>query len=177
MTTSAPTLDSGTWSRGSASEAPASATGTCRRDAIDTYEIPDDYEPVRRHADAPPIPRPDALLCRQHAAKVIAQRVGNKLDAGSHEAQCSLCQHPERALIERLWTGWVKTAGDLICEFDVSERAFYRHADHFDLWTLKARSVRGQYSEHAGRAVNARGGVRSALHGYAGWNKEVGCER
>jgi len=115
--------------------------GYCGRNAIDVFDIPDDYVPGRRHSETPDIDRPRAALCLQHAAKLEAHKAGVPSAAGSHEAQCAICRHPDAKRVEAMWVSWALSTGDAMRELGVSQSTFYHHVEHFDLWTRKAGKV------------------------------------
>lgn len=112
--------------------------GQCRNDAIGLFDIPDDYNDARRHAESPHLPRPVAHLCLQHSSKVDGKPVA---DAGSHEAQCPVCRHPDGKRMMKDWVSWLVGSAQVMAELGVSERSFYGHIHHFDLLAKKSSRV------------------------------------
>ena len=74
-----------------------------------------------------------------------------KINIHRHEAQCSVCRHPDRQIIEDEFVNWASpraTAKD----FDIDFRAIYRHARVYNLIATRNRNVRGILSQLLERA-------------------------
>jgi len=56
-----------------------------------------------------------------------------------HEAQCSICQHPQRQLIEEMWLDWCYTHG-IAENFGVSRYGIYRHAHALGLFSIRRQN-------------------------------------
>jgi hypothetical protein len=64
------------------------------------------------------------------------------VNVNRHEAQCSVCLHPQREAIEEEFLNWLSpraTAED----YEIDYRAIYRHAHAFNLFAARARRIRG----------------------------------
>lgn len=107
--------------------------GSCGRDSIGVFEIPDDYIPPRRHSTTPLIPRPHSRLCRQHYSIVSAWARGARLAGNSHESWCPVCQHPARNQVLDLWLQWRINTDQAVLELGVTHRSFYNHVQYFNL--------------------------------------------
>lgn len=116
------------------------ARGVCQRDAIGEFDVPDDYQPLQfvRHVGQPDIPRPRAALCTQHAYLVQAYTAGTDETPKEirHKAQCPVCNHPNRALVdrtERSWCKWWMTTKEACAELGISVLSWNSHVTFYGL--------------------------------------------
>jgi hypothetical protein len=114
------------------------AAGTCLSKSIGEYDIPADYIPATRHADTPDIPRPKALLCRQHSRILDAWIKGIERRGSSHEAWCDICNHPNGKEIMERWCAWEIGATEVMIELGVSHRTLFSHIGYYNLRKQKA---------------------------------------
>jgi hypothetical protein len=63
------------------------------------------------------------------------------VNTGRHQAQCLVCQHPQREDIEREWIDWGSTSR-LAEEFRLSRDSIYRHAHALGLFEKRRRNVK-----------------------------------
>jgi hypothetical protein len=91
---------------------------------------------------------------------------------GRHQAQCSICKHPEREEIEHEFLTW-KSPDKTAAVFGVSRDSIYRHARAMNLLEARRRNVRfalERIIERAGEVeVNATA-IVSAVAAYSKLN-------
>jgi len=63
------------------------------------------------------------------------------VNRGRHQAQCTICSHPNRLEIEERWIGWSYT-NQMAREYGVSRDSIYRHMHAFDLFSKRRRNIR-----------------------------------
>jgi hypothetical protein len=63
------------------------------------------------------------------------------VNAGRHQAQCLVCQHPHRGHIEEQWIDWGNTSR-LAGEYGLSRDSLYRHAHALKLFEKRRRNVK-----------------------------------
>ena len=63
-----------------------------------------------------------------------------------HQAQCSICQHPQRQEIEEAWMNWANTTL-LAKDYHVSRDAVYRHMRALDLFKVREKRVKLIYEK------------------------------
>jgi len=86
-----------------------------------------------------------------------------------HQAQCSVCAHPERAEIEQAFVNWVSPVR-IATQFMVSSDAVYRHAQAMKLMDKRRRNIRAALEriiEKAGEVEVNAAAVVSAISTYA----------
>jgi hypothetical protein len=71
----------------------------------------------------------------------VSDQATCQVNLGRHEAQCSVCNHPKREVIEGLWLNWGNTSA-LAREYDLSRYALYRHAHAKGLVDKRNRNIR-----------------------------------
>jgi hypothetical protein len=64
-----------------------------------------------------------------------------QVNKGRHEAQCSVCKHPQRTEIEQEFLTW-KSPDKTATAFELSRDAIYRHARAMNLFEPRRRNVR-----------------------------------
>ena len=67
---------------------------------------------------------------------------GGKVNLGRHQAQCAICNHPDREQIEYEWVNWGRTSYIAEC-YRVSRYGLYRHAHALDLFSKRERNIKG----------------------------------
>ena len=72
---------------------------------------------------------------KQHTVKE-----GGSVNLGRHQAQCTVCQHPQRQEIEEAWIGWGYVER-IAYVFGVSRDAIYRHMHALDLFGKRKENV------------------------------------
>jgi hypothetical protein len=80
-----------------------------------------------------------------------------------HESHCSVCQHPEREVIEEEFIHWFSpraTARDHC----IDVRAIYRHAHAFNLFAVRNRKIRFVLSHALERAEHSETPTPDALN-------------
>ena len=63
-----------------------------------------------------------------------------------HQAQCSVCQHPQCQEIEEAWVAWENTTL-LAKDYGLSRDAIYRHMRALDLFTVRQKRVKVIYEK------------------------------
>ncbi|MFY9560122.1 MAG: hypothetical protein WAQ52_07800 [Terriglobales bacterium] len=63
------------------------------------------------------------------------------VNPGRHEAQCSICKHPNREEIEREFVGWGSPA-KIAKTYSLQRDTVYRHARACDLFEPRGRNVK-----------------------------------
>lgn len=112
--------------------------GVCLSMSVGEFDVPADYIPHTRHADTPDIPRPKALLCRQHSRILDAWTKGIERHGSGHETWCDICNHPNGKEIMDRWCMWEITTDLVLIELQVSHKTFYSHVGYFNLRKQKA---------------------------------------
>jgi len=91
-----------------------------------------------------------------------------------HQAQCSVCQHPQSQEIEEAWTHWGSTTL-LARDYGVSREAIYRHMGALDLFKERAKRRRfllEKVLEHADTTVFTGGNILKAFELYMDSERE-----
>jgi len=91
------------------------------------------------------------------------------VNPGRHEAQCLVCQHPQREDIEREWIDWGNTSR-LAEEHGLSRDGLYRHCHALHLFKKRQRNIRKALErmiEHAESVEVTASAVVSAIQAYA----------
>ncbi|HET7442523.1 MAG TPA: hypothetical protein VFJ47_14565 [Terriglobales bacterium] len=86
-----------------------------------------------------------------------------------HQAQCTVCAHPERAEIEQAFVNWVSPVR-IATQFMVSSDAVYRHGQAMQLMDERRRNIRAALEriiEKAGEVEVNAAAVVSAISTYA----------
>ncbi len=115
-------------------------------------------------AEAPPQqpPSPDPPKTQRDAAKSDSQPETSNY----HSGKCSICNHPERDLIEAAFLNW-QPAERIVADFNLPARStIYRHAKAADLLDQRRKNFRGaldQIIEHAGRVPATASSIISAI--------------
>jgi hypothetical protein len=65
---------------------------------------------------------------------------GRSVNLGRHESQCSICQHPQRELIEERFLSW-ESPEKIAREHSLSRYALYRHAHACGLFSKRIQNV------------------------------------
>ena len=63
-----------------------------------------------------------------------------------HQAQCSICRHPQCQEIEEAWVNWENTTL-LAKDYGLSRDAMYRHMRAFDLFKVRQQRVKIVYEK------------------------------
>ena len=72
----------------------------------------------------------------------ITKRYSTELrSTDRHSRKCQICRHPDRASIEEDFILWCPP-GSITDEYGVPRMALYRHANAFDLFTIRRESLR-----------------------------------
>lgn len=85
------------------------------------------------------------------------------INMNKHESHCSVCQHPQREVIEEEFIHWFSpraTARD----HGIDVRAIYRHAHAFNLFAVRNRKIRFVLSHALERAEHAETPTADALN-------------
>ena len=115
-------------------------------------------------AEAPPQqpPSPNPPKTRPAAAKSNPQPQTSNF----HSGKCSICNHPDRDLIEAAFLNW-QPAERIVAEFNLPARStIYRHAKAADLLNQRRndfRSALDQIIEQAGRVPATASSIISAI--------------
>ena len=72
--------------------------------------------------------------------KQVPVKEGGSVNLGRHQAQCTVCQHPQRQEIEENWINWGSTY-ELARDYHLSCDSIYRHAHAFDLFNKRKRNI------------------------------------
>lgn len=73
--------------------------------------------------------------------KQSGENVHAPINLGRHQAQCSICRHPQRQEIEEAWVGW-GYPGQIAKDFDISRDAVYRHAHATNLFAKRRANLK-----------------------------------
>jgi hypothetical protein len=98
---------------------------------------------------------------------------GHKVNLGRHQAQCSICSHPEREEIETLWVDWVHV-GHITSIFKISPDAIYRHMHAVELFDKRTKNIvraLEQIIEKVGAVSPTASAVVSAIKLYLKLNR------
>ena len=115
-------------------------------------------------AEAPPQqpPSPNPPETQPAAAKSDSQPETSNY----HSGKCSICNHPDRDLIEAAFLNW-QPAERIVADFNLPARStIYRHAKAADLLDQRRKNFRGaldQIIEHAGRVPATASSIISAI--------------
>jgi hypothetical protein len=71
--------------------------------------------------------------------EVEGGRVGG-VSLGRHQAQCTICQHPQRQEIEEKWIDWCSPY-QFQKEYGISHDSMYRHAHALDLFSKRNKNA------------------------------------
>lgn len=128
--------------------------GVCACEAIGTrtddgtfvptlFDIPPDYKPLRRYANQPDVPRPQARLCLQHKflVEAFAQDDDKPVDF-AHRRQCPVCGHANQEKVARTIQAWLSflTKGTVAAvELGVSYHTFMQHCYYYRLDEKRAQ--------------------------------------
>lgn len=69
-------------------------------------------------------------------SKQSKQNGDARVNLGRHQAQCTICRHPDCEEIEEAWIAWGYT-GQIAKDFDVSRDSIYRHARAVNLYAKR----------------------------------------
>ena len=99
----------------------------------------------------------------------------NPVKIGRHEANCTICAHPDRQQIERDFVTW-KSPIAIATEYVLPDRStVYRHAQAFDLFSKRRRNIRAALEriiEKAGEVDVTAAAVVGAIQAYAKINAQ-----
>jgi hypothetical protein len=96
-----------------------------------------------------------------------------------HQAQCSVCRHPQCQEIEEAWMNWANTTL-LAKDYGVSRDAVYRHMRALDLFKVRQQRVKIVYEKILERMdmVSVNGAtLLAALKDYTALLKQEEAER
>jgi hypothetical protein len=125
-------------------------------------------------ASTPPAPTPAAEAPPQQPAapnppKTHPAAAKSNLEpetSNYHSGKCSICNHPERDLIEAAFLNW-QPAERIVADFNLPARStIYRHAKAAELLDQRRKNFRGaldQIIEHAGRVPATASSIISAI--------------
>jgi hypothetical protein len=71
--------------------------------------------------------------------KQVTVKEGGSVNLGRHQAQCTVCQHPQRQEIEEEWINWLFPTG-IAERHGISRDALYRHAHACDLFSKRQKN-------------------------------------
>ena len=71
--------------------------------------------------------------------KQVKVKEGGSVNLGRHQAQCTVCQHPQRQEIEEAWIGWGYT-NHIAKDYGVSRDSIYRHAHALGLFSKRQKN-------------------------------------
>jgi|SRR5579872_4743543 len=105
----------------------------------------------------------------------MKKKATKALNIGRHEANCTICAHPDREQIERDFVGW-KSPTAIAVEYVLPDRStVYRHAQAFDLALKRRRNIRAALEriiEKAGEVDVTAAAVVAAIQAYAKINAQ-----
>jgi hypothetical protein len=87
--------------------------------------------------------------------KQLKNKKGGSVNLGQHQAQCTVCSHPERQEIEEEWISW-HYADDVAARYGISRDAIYRHARALDLYSIRRKNIRRALEGIAERVSRTR---------------------
>lgn len=70
----------------------------------------------------------------------VKDKEGHNVNLGRHQAQCTICQHPQRQEIEEKWIDWCSPY-QFQKEYGISHDSIYRHAHALDLFSKRNKNV------------------------------------
>ena len=112
---------------------------------------------------------------RGHSPMKKARKPSGPVKIGRHEANCTICAHPDREQIERDFVGW-KSPTAIAVEYVLPDRStVYRHAKAFDLVSKRRRNIRAALEriiEKAGEVDVTAAAVVGAIQAYAKINAQ-----
>jgi len=76
------------------------------------------------------------------ANQYISDDEAGKVHLGRHQAQCSICKHPDREEIEYEWVNWGQTC-NIAERYGVSRYGLYRHAHALGLFSKREKNIKG----------------------------------
>ncbi len=92
------------------------------------------------------------------------------VNQGRHEAQCSVCKHPQRAEIEEEFLSW-KSPDKIGKAFKLSRDSIYRHARAMDLIEPRRRNVRCALERMIERAGDVKVNAAAIVSAVATYSK------
>lgn len=78
---------------------------------------------------------------RTNDEKQIQDKEGVGVNLGRHQAQCTVCGHPQRQEIEEKWMDW-GSAYRIEKQFGVSHDSIYRHAHALGLFSRREKNIK-----------------------------------
>jgi hypothetical protein len=122
-----------------------------------------------------PIPTLKQITARPSAPRPQSQpKSQNEIDLSRHKRLCSICHHPDREAIEEAFLQWCNVRV-IQREFEIEERAIYRHAHALKLFKQRNLSLRSalefviQKAEHVQPTAE---GLVKAIHAYTRINDQ-----
>ena len=107
--------------------------------------------------------------------KQVQDKEGGGVNLGRHQAQCSICLHPNCKEIEEYWIDWGHIS-HIECVYGVSRDAMYRHAHALGLFEKRRKNIT-RALEHIIENVEATSpsasAVVSAIKAYVKLNNSV----
>ena len=147
------------------------------RHAIKTLSRVNDQleQPVHRAKPAGRKPAPGPKPKRRSRRKLRRVAKSSAPPDLVHESRCSVCQHEFRAALEEEFIHW-HSPRNIAYDYDVSERAVYRHAHALNLFAARDRNLRfalGNVIDRVDRVpVMTPDAIIKAIHAYARVNSE-----
>jgi hypothetical protein len=147
------------------------------RHAIKTLSRVNDQleQPVHRAKPAGRKPAPGPKHKRRSRRKLRRVAKSTQPPDLVHESRCSVCQHQFRAALEEEFIHW-HSPRNIAYDYDVSERAVYRHAHALNLFAARDRNLRfalGNVIDRVDRVpVMTPDAIIKAIHAYARINGE-----
>jgi hypothetical protein len=100
-----------------------------------------EHPPDQPPAESPAEPAKPGSENSSRVAR-LNPNIHREIDLDHHSRRCSICNHPEREIIEEAFLHW-RRSWDLVREFKLHSRtSLYRHAHALGLFERRARNMR-----------------------------------